>query len=92
METRNNSTHETAELPPPAKHGAKSCPLCHTLNHPQSRECFNCGWRGGFFAGNADVLGPCAQPLCSFLSDAYFSACWRKFKHWFHSRQKMTTL
>jgi hypothetical protein len=90
MQTQNNFNSKTADLPPSAKHSAKFCPLCNTLNHPLGRECFNCGWRGEFFAGNAVVPDPCARPLCSFLSDAYFSACWRKFKIWFSSRQKMT--
>ncbi len=41
---------------PSAEHQAKLCPMCGTLNHRQSRECFNCAWRGAFLDGTAALL------------------------------------
>jgi|GEM_PF-1859233 len=48
-----NSTHLVAnlpdviaDLPNVVRSKVKSCTLCCTPNHPLSRECFNCGWRG----------------------------------------------
>ena len=39
-----------------AEHQAKLCPMCGTLNHIRSRECFNCAWRGAFLDGAAALL------------------------------------
>ena len=52
------AAHQTADPPNAAGDRAKSCPLCGTLNHSLSRECFNCGWRGAFCGIEAARPGP----------------------------------
>ena len=49
-----NLTHRTADVP---RGQAKPCLLCCTLNHPLSRECFNCGWRGSVSLRTAAAPG-----------------------------------
>lgn len=58
-DTVNNQDRITSIIASPsqsAEHQAKLCPMCGTLNHIRSRECFNCAWRGAFFDGAAALL------------------------------------
>ncbi len=49
------AANQTADPPNAAWDWTKSCPLCCTLNHSLSRECFNCGWRGVFCVAGASA-------------------------------------
>jgi len=57
-----NLTHRLADVPDAAQGQAQSCPLCRTLNHSLSRECFNCGWQG-CSASSAAVTTRSPRPL-----------------------------
>ena len=55
MNTLDNQDHRTAISLAAAESRANLCPLCSTLNHLLSRECFNCGWHGAFPGGDANI-------------------------------------
>ena len=74
--------NHSAGLPLTAECRTKSCPLCCTLNHSLSLECFNCGWRGVFCS--AEAAGPdlFSHQTPLLVKAPSLGARWRTLKNW----------
>jgi len=79
MDTLDNRDHRTESPPTPVERRTNLCPLCSTLNHLLSQECFNCGWRGAFPGGDAHVRQAGLQVHSAIH---LLSLWWQRLKRW----------
>jgi len=78
-----NLSHRLADMPNAPQGQAKSCPLCRTLNHLLSRECFNCGWSGAFCSSDASASHePLFGRTLLLVKPPSLRSRWQTLKNW----------